>query len=211
MTSRSFLRIAFALALAFGAGGLPAAHAASASADLATLDKTLYSGLVEASVDRYPAPDKNGKRGAPERYPAELLFERPDRLRLRLRPGAWNEFIAVAEAGSVRWQDKATGLSGKDTADAALDPLAVWLLGTAGELARFGKTFDLPPGAPKSGVYGARLAPDTYRTGVADAIAWFANGSPTGLDLRFADGTSLFVSILRFERNLKTSPDDFAP
>lgn len=211
MTSRSFLRIAFALALAFVAGGLPAAHAAPASADLATLDKTLYSGLVEASVDRYPAPDKSGKRGAPERYPAELLFERPDRLRLRLRPGAWNEFIAVAEAGSVRWQDKATGLSGKDTADAALDPLAVWLLGTAGELARFGKTFDLPPGAPKSGVYGARLAPDTYRTGVADAIAWFANGSPTGLDLRFADGTSLFVSILRFERNLKTSPDDFAP
>lgn len=210
MTSRSFLRIAFALALAFGAGGLPAAHAASASADLATLDKTLYSGLVEASVDRYPAPDKSGKRGAPERYPAELLFERPDRLRLRLRPGAWNEFVAVAEAGSVRWQDKATGLSGKDAADAALDPLAVWLLGTAGELARFGKTFDLPPATPKSGVYGARLAPDTYGTGVADATAWFANGSPTGLELRFADGTSLFVSILRFERNVKTSPDDFA-
>jgi len=210
MTSRSFLRIAFALALAFGPGGLPAAHAASASADLATLDKTLYSGLIEASVDRYPAPDKSGKRGAPERYPAELLFERPDRLRLRLRPGAWNEFVAVAEAGSVRWQDKATGLSGKDAADAALDPLAVWLLGTAGELARFGKTFDLPPATPKSGVYGARLAPDTYGTGVADATAWFANGSPTGLELRFADGTSLFVSILRFERNVKTSPDDFA-
>lgn len=210
MTSRSFLRIAFALALAFGAGGLPAAHAASASADLATLDKTLYSGLVEASVDRYPAPDKSGKRGAPERYPAELLFERPDRLRLRLRPGAWNEFVAVAEAGSVRWQDKATGLSGKDAAEAALDPLAVWLLGTAGELARFGKAFDLPPATPKSGVYGARLAPDTYGTGVADATAWFANGSPTGLELRFADGTSLFVSILRFERNVKTSPDDFA-
>jgi len=210
MTSRSFLRIAFALALAFGAGGLPAAHAASASADLATLDKTLYSGLVEASVDRYPAPDKSGKRGAPERYPAELLFERPDRLRLRLRPGAWNEFAAVAEAGSVRWQDKATGLSGKDAAEAALDPLAVWLLGTAGELARFGKTFDLPPATPKSGVYGARLAPDTYGTGVADATAWFANGSPTGLELRFADGTSLFVSILRFQRNVKTSPDDFA-
>lgn len=210
MTSRSFLRIAFALALAFGAGGLPAAHAASASADLATLDKTLYSGLIEASVDRYPAPDKSGKRGAPERYPAELLFERPDRLRLRLRPGAWNEFVAVAEAGSVRWQDKATGLSGKDAADAALDPLAVWLLGTAGELARFGKAFDLPPATPKSGVYGARLAPDTYGTGVADATAWFANGSPTGLELRFADGTSLFVSILRFERNVKTSPDDFA-
>lgn len=210
MTSRSFLRIAFALALAFGAGGLPAAHAASASADLATLDKTLYSGLIEASVDRYPAPDKSGKRGAPERYPAELLFERPDRLRLRLRPGAWNEFVAVAEAGSVRWQDKATGLSGKDAADAALDPLAVWLLGTAGELARFGKTFDLPPATPKSGVYGARLAPDTYGTGVADATAWFANGSPTGLELRFADGTSLFVSILRFQRNVKTSPDDFA-
>jgi len=210
MTSRSFLRIAFALALAFGAGGLPAARAASASADLATLDKTLYSGLIEASVDRYPAPAKTGKRGAPERYPAELLFERPDRLRLRLRPGAWNEFVAVAEAGSVRWQDKATGLSGKDTADAALDPLAVWLLGTAGELARFGKTFDLPPGTPKSGVYGARLAPDTYATGVADATAWFANGNPTGLELRFADGTSLFVSILRFERNVKTAPDDFA-
>jgi hypothetical protein len=209
MIPRSFLRIAFALALAFGAGGLPAAHAASASADLATLDKTLYSGLVEASVDRYPAPAKNGKRGAPERYPAELLFERPDRLRLRLRPGAWNAFVAVAEAGTVRWQDKATGLSGKDSTDAALDPLAVWLLGTAGELFRFGKAFDLPPGAPKSGLYGARLAPDTYGTSVADAIVWFANGHPTGLDVRFTDGTSLFVSILRFDRNVKTSPGDF--
>lgn len=209
MTLRPFLRIAFALAFAFGVGGLPAAHAASASADLATLDQTLYSGLVEASVDRYPAPAKSGKRGAPERYPAELLFERPDRLRLRLRPGAWNAFVAVAEAGTVRWQDKATGLSGKDSTDTALDPLAVWLLGTAGELFRFGKAFDLPPGTPKSGMYGARLAPDTWGTGVADAIVWFANGNPTGLDVRFADGTSLFVSFLRFDRNVETSPGDF--
>ena len=209
MTLRIFLRIAFALALAIGAGGLPAAHAASATDDLATLDKTLYSGLVEASVDRYPAPAKNGKRGAPQRYPAELLFERPDRLRLRLHPGDWNEFIAVAEAGTVRWQDKATGLSGKDSADSALDPLAVWLLGTAGEIFRFGTAFDLPPGAPKEGVYGARLTPDTYGTSVADAIVWFANGNPTGLDVRFTDGTSLFVSILRFDRNVKTSPGDF--
>lgn len=209
MTLRPFLRVAFALAFALGAGGLPAAHAASASADLATLDKTLYSGLVEASVDRYPAPAKSGKRGAPERYPAELLFERPDRLRLRLHPGAWNEFIAVAEAGTVRWQDKATGLSGKDSTDAALDPLAVWLLGTAGDIFRFGKAFDLPPGTAKYGVYGARLAPDTYGTGVADAVVWFANGNPTGLDVRFTDGTSLFVSFLRFDRNVETSPGDF--
>ena len=209
MTLRPFLRVAFALAFALGAGGLPAAHAASASADLATLDKTLYSGLVEASVDRYPAPAKSGKRGAPERYPAELLFERPDRLRLRLHPGAWNEFVAVAEAGTVRWHDKATGLSGKDSADTALDPLAVWLLGTAGDIFRFGKAFDLPPGTPKYGVYGARLAPDTYGTGVADAMVWFANGNPTGLDVRFTDGASLFVSFLRFDRNVETSPGDF--
>lgn len=209
MSPTSFLRVACALAFAFGAGGLPAAHAASASADLATLDKTLYSGLVEASVDRYPAPAKSGKRGVPERYPAELLFERPDRLRLRLHPGAWNEFIAVTEAGTVRWQDKATGLSGKDSTDAALDPLAVWLLGTAGDIFRFGKAFDLPPGTAKYGVYGARLAPDTYGTGVADAVVWFANGNPTGLDVRFTDGTSLFVSFLRFDRNVETSPGDF--
>lgn len=209
MTLRPFLRIAFALAFAFGAGGLPAARAASASTDLATLDKTLHGGLIEASVDRYPAPDKNGKRGAPERYAAQFLFERPDRFRLRLRPDAWNEFRAVAEAGTVRWRDQATGLSGKDGTDTAIDPLAVWLLGTAGELTRFGSATDLPPGLAKSGVYGARLTPDTYGTGVTGAIVWFANGNPTGLDLRFADGTSVFVSILRFEPKVQTSPDDF--
>ena len=55
--------------------------------------------------------------------------ERPDRLRLRLHPGAWNEFIAVAEAGTVRWQDKATGLSGKDSTD---DSGHTWMTRFAG-------------------------------------------------------------------------------
>lgn len=200
-----------ALALCASSGVLcpSPASAASATDDLLVLDKRLYSGFLDVSVDRFPAPDKNGKRGAPERTPAQLLFERPDRFRMTLHPGAWNEFRAVGEAGVVRWLDLATGLSGKDATEKAIDPLAAWLLGTVGEMTRFGTAEDLPAASSKSGAYGARLAPDTFGTDVSAAIAWFANGTPTGLELRFVDGSSMFVSVLRFERNVKTSAGDF--
>lgn len=205
---RLFLR-----ALLFGALSLGATSATfaqgSASAQLAWLDKTTFSGRLDALVDVYPAPDAKGQVDAPERYPAEVLFERPDRYRVVLRPGTKRELRIVAEAGIVRWYDLATGLSGKEQADDVSHPLALALLATAGELSRFGTAVDLPT-IKHSPLRGARLDPRGSAAGVSSAIAWFdADGRLVGLDIQRSDGGRLFVAVQAFDRNVKTTPDDF--
>ncbi|MEQ1513906.1 MAG: hypothetical protein ABL934_14655 [Lysobacteraceae bacterium] len=198
-----------ALALTLTLGSALSAHAASATSQLYTLDKTTYSGLLDTYVDLYAPPDKNGKVGAPQRYPATLLFERPDRFRLVLRPGAKDEFRAVAEAGVVRWLDLYTGFSGKDAADKVTDPLALALLGSAGELLRFTASKDLVL-SKGSKISGARIAPNTWGSGIERGLAWFSSdGQPIGFEFVLADQTRVFVSVLSFKQNVKTSPGDF--
>lgn len=207
MTLRSLSCIALALILTLGSA--LSAHAGSATAQLQYLDKTSYSGYLDVSVDLYDPPKTPGQYAAPKRYPAQLLFERPDRFRLVLRPGAKNEYRAVAIGGIVRWLDRATGISGKAEARKVTDPLALALLGSAGELLRFSASKDLA--LPKgSKVSGARLQPNTWGTGVVQGLAWFSSdGKPIGFEFLLADGTKVFVSVLRFQQNVKTKPEDF--
>ena len=192
---------------------LPAARPAaaqSATQQLQAYDKTTYSGRIEAIVEYYAPPDASGKYAAPLRYPAQLLFERPDRFRMVLRPGQKGEYRAVAEAGVLRWLYPATGLSGKASIEQRLDPLAIALLGTAGELMRFAPAKDLPPPVATK-VFGARLQPRGWASGVESGTAWFssADGTPVGFQFRMADGAKVHVSVLRFEQNVKTTPGDF--
>ncbi len=204
---RSLTCIALALSLTLGTAF--SVQAQSATSRLYTFDKTTYSGLLDTYVDLYAPPDKNGKVGAPQRYPAQLLFERPDRFRLVLRPGAKDEFRAVAEAGVVRWLDLATGFSGKDAADKVTDPLALALLGTAGELLRFSTPKDLVL-SKGSKISGARFTPKTWGSGVTSGLAWFSSdGQPIGFEFVLHDQTRVFVSVLGFKQNVKTSPGDF--
>lgn len=204
---RSISCIAIALTLTLGS--VLSAHAGSATAQLQYLDKTSYSGYLDVSVDLYAAPKKPGQYEAPKRYPAKLLFERPDRFRMVLRPGAKDEFRAVAEGGIVRWLDLATGISGKDEAGKVTDPLALALLGSAGELLRFSASKDLV--MPKdSKISGARLRPNTWSSGVEQGLAWFSSeGKPIGFEFLLTDGTKVFVSVLLFQQNVKTRPEDF--
>lgn len=198
-----------ALALTLTLGSALSAHAVSATDQLYTLDKATHSGALDVSVNLYAPPDKNGKVGAPQRYLAQLLFERPDRFRLVLRPGAKNEFRAVAEAGVVRWLDLATGISGKDTADKVTDPLAIALLGSAGELLRFTSAKDLVL-SKGSKISGARITPKTWGSGIESGLAWFSSdGQPIGFEFVLHDQTRVFISVLSFKQNVKTSPGDF--
>ncbi|MBX3712044.1 MAG: hypothetical protein KF800_08810 [Lysobacter sp.] len=199
----------FIAVLALGTTLAPASavQAQSATDFLYSLDKTTQSGALEVRVDLYPAPDKYGKVGQPERYPAKLLFQRPDRFRMVISPGEKNEYRAVAEAGIVRWFDLSTGLSGKDRTDALVDPLAVALLGTAGELARFSSAKDLPL-AKGSKLLGATLTPKGWGSGVAQGLVWLdTNGRPVGYEFRLADGRRLFVAVLSFQQNPQLPPD----
>ena len=201
---RSFSCIALALTLTLGSA--LSASAGSATAQLQYLDKTSYSGALDVSVDLYDPPKKPGQYVAPKRYPAKLLFERPDRFRLVLRPGAKDEFIAVAQGGIVRWLDRATGISGKEEAGKVTDPLALALLGSAGELLRFSASKDLvlPKGSKLS---GARLQPNTWGTGIEQGLAWFSSdGKPVGFEFLLADGTKVFVSVLLFQQNPQLPP-----
>ncbi|MEQ1513910.1 MAG: hypothetical protein ABL934_14675 [Lysobacteraceae bacterium] len=197
-----------ALGLSLTLGAFAPAHAASATQQLQYLDKTTYSGYLDVAVSLYDPPGKDGKYGAAKRYPAQLLFERPGRFRLVLRPGA-KEYRAVADAGIVRWLDLATGLSGKGDAAKIVDPLTLGLLGTAGELLRFSGGKDLPlPSTSK--VSAARLAPKTWATSVDSGTAWLSSdGKPIGFEFILADRTKVFVSVLLFKQNVPTKPGDF--
>ncbi len=198
-----------ALALTLTLASALSAHAATATDQIYTFDKTTYSGSLQVSVDLYAPPDKNGKVGAPQRYPAQLLFERPDRFRLVLRPGAKDEYRAVAEAGIVRWLDKATGFSGKESADKVTDPLALALLGSAGELSRFttSKNLVLSKG---SKISGAQITSKTWGSSMQRGLVWLSSsGQPIGFEFVFSDQSKVFISVLSFKQNVKTSPGDF--
>ncbi|MGN6154001.1 MAG: LolA family protein [Lysobacteraceae bacterium] len=202
----SFFALLFAAAGATCAS-MPA-QAQSAADALATFDKTTYSGRLDVVVSLYAPTGKPGIDGKPQQYPAQIVFERPDRYRLSLRPGQKNAFLAVAEAGIVRWIDYATGFSGKDATDAVTDPIAVALLGSAGEMTRYYamKEQALPK---ESDVIGVQLRPRGLSQ-VQSGYAWLSrDGRPTGFDFRMTDGTRVFVAVLAFEQNAKTTPDDF--
>jgi outer membrane lipoprotein-sorting protein len=187
------------------------AYAASATDRLTHLDKTTYSGSLDVQVSVYAAPAKGGSLGAPHRYPATLLFERPDRFRLVLRPGAKDELRVVAEAGVVRWLDLGTGLSGKERAEDVTDPLALALLGTAGEILRFTGAKDIA-GSGDSMLDGAILTPRTWDSPIEQGVVWFSRtGIPLSFEFRLRDRSRVVVSILNFEQNAKTGPDDFRP
>lgn len=203
----AFASLALGLSLSLGAA--LSAHAGSATSQLSYFDKTTYSGSLDVYVDLYAAPDKNGKLGAPQRYRANLLFERPDRFRLVLRPGAKDEFRAVAEAGIVRWLDLYTGLSGKEAADKITDPLALALLGTAGELLRFANAKDLVL-SKASKISGATFTPNAWGSTVERGLAWFSSdGQPIGFEFQMSDRRKVFVSVLTFKQNVQTAPGDF--
>lgn len=205
--TRSLSSLALGLSLSLGA--VLSAHAGSATSQLSYLDKTTYSGSLDVYVDLYAAPDKNGKLGAPQRYRANLLFERPDRFRLVLRPGAKDEFRAVAEAGTVRWLDLYTGLSGKEKASDVTDPLALALLGTAGEMLRFAASKDLVL-SKGSKISGAAITPKTWGNTMERGLAWFSSdGKPIGFEFQMQDRSKVFVSVLIFKQNVQTSPGDF--
>ncbi len=199
-----------ALAFVLGPTAVLPASAQSGVQRLQDFDKTTHSGRIEAVVERYAPPDKSGKYGAPQRYPAQLLFERPDRFRMVVRPGQKNEYRAVAENGIVRWLDVATGFSGKAQIGTLVDPLAIALLDSAGELLRFTGARDLPQ--PKtSKIFGARLDPSGWGSAVETGVVWFSSsdGMPIGFQFRTSDGGKIHIAVLRFDQNVKTTPEDF--
>ena len=201
-------RTCIATVLAVAALASLPAHAQSAASTLSTLDKTTYSGRLDVVVSLYAPTGKPGIDGKPQQYPAQIVFERPDRYRLALRPGAKDEFRAVAEAGIVRWIDYATGFSGKDATAALTDPIALALLGSAGELTRYYGLKEQPVGK-ESDQFGVRLIPNSP-TNVQTGYAWLSrDGRPTGFDFRLTDGTRVFVAVMRYEQNAKTSAADF--
>lgn len=198
-----------ALGLSLSLGSVLSAHAGPASDQLNYLDKTTYSGYLNVHVDLYDPPNKNGQYGAATRYPAQLLFERPDRFRLVLRPGAKNEVRIVAQAGIVRWLDLATGISGKEEANKVTDPLALALLGTAGELMRFTTSKDLVL-SKGSKISGAKITPKTWGAGLDGGIAWFSSeGKPIGFEFNMSDGSRVFMAVVDFQPNVPTKPSDF--
>lgn len=198
MTAQALFPILVALGIV-----LPGtAGAQSASERLTYYDKTSTSGALDVVVDLYAAPDKTGKYGTPTRYPAQVLFQRPNRFRLALRPGQNNEYRAVADAGIVRWLDLATGVQGKATMAEVVDPMAIALLAVGGELSRHNTSKDLPL-TKASKVAGARLQPRTWGTPIVRGEAWFstADGRPTGFEFIFADGRKVFIAVSTYQLN----------
>lgn len=206
---RSFSRLALGVALTLAAAFVSPTHAGTATDHLQTFDQTTYSGAFDAVVDLYNAPNTNGKIDPPTRYRAHVLFERPDRFRLVLRPGENNEFRAVSEAGIVRWRDLSTGLSGKQDIQNIVDPLAIALLGSAGELLKRTQVDELP--LPKgSDVKGASFTPVAGPGEFIRGFAWFSpDGRPIAFEFVKQDEARVFVTVSSFAQNVATKPSDF--
>lgn len=181
-----------------------------ATQQLVQLDKQLLGGRAVLLVNLYPpASGKPPGHGAPKTFAAKLLFERPDRFKLVLRPGRKGERRIVGEAGKVRWLDVSSGRSGSAPATKVIDPLALLLLGAAGELPRYAALKELATGKQPQSVTATTLRPRAYGTSVTSAVAWFAKDRVVGLDFTLADGSRVFVSVLRFDANIATQPNDF--
>ena len=83
------------------------------------------------------------------------------------------------------------------------------LLGSAGELLSFTGSEDLAL-LQNSKISGARLQSNTWGTGVEQGLAWFSSdGKPIGFEFLLADGAKVFVSVLSFQQNVETKPEDF--
>lgn len=187
---------------------IPALATEPATGQLVQLDKRLLGGRAVLLVNQYPAASgKPPSHGVPRTFAAKLLFERPDRFKLVLRPGRKGERRIVGEAGKVRWLDVSSGRSGSAPIEKVIDPLALVLLGAAGELPRYVALKELAVG--KQSLTATTLRPHAYGTSVTSAVAWFAKGSIVGLDFTLADGSRVFVSVLRFDANVATQPNDF--
>ena len=205
------LLLTLALGLPFS---LPAdAASPSGKETLALYDQTTASGYLTVQVHRYSAPtfDSKGVRTGPKAlgtHQATVLFDRPDLFRFVVNPGQKNEFRAVGDGELLRWLDLSTGVFGKEKVDRLAEPLALALLGTAGELGRMGQTRDVVLGKG-SKFTGARVMPRVFGSRVAVATAWFHEGKPTGFDFEMRDGSRTFVAVLGFKPNVKTSPKDF--
>lgn len=202
--SRLFAMLATASALILAA---PAFAAGAAVDRLKYYDGTTSTAWFDGQAKLYAAPVK-GNYGTPQRYRAQLLFARPDRFRLMLRPGAKNEYRAVGSAGSVQWLDLATGLSGQGKAIEYVDPAALDLLRTVGELWRFAPSKELPA-ADNGNLRGAVLVPKSFDSRVKRAVVWFRNDQPYSFDFEFVDGRKLQFTVSSFKQNVPTKPSDF--
>lgn len=207
MSIDRMLRIAFTSCVLLLA--MPATGAEGVSQQLAALDAQLLSGSAELQVSRYAAPaGKPPRYGTTESDRATLLFERPDRFKLVLRPGKQDERQIVAAAGLLRWRDAATNTSGQSKTEVAIDPFAFALLGVAGELTRFATLEDLPMGK-KQPLAGAHVAPRVHGTRVATGTVWSSQDALVGFETVLEDGSRVFLSILSFKPNVETTPGDF--
>lgn len=204
-TWRSFALVA---SLALIATWLPlqASAAVAASDRLKSYDGTTASAFLDGNVQLYAAP-VNGKYGAPQTYRAQLLFARPDRFRLVLRPGT-KEYRVVASAGTVQWRDYATGLSGQGKTVDLIDSAAFDMLRMVGELARYNRVQELSM-SPNSPLRGAVLRPVSYRSQVLRAVAWFRNDQPHLFEIQYHDGRKLYFAVSSFQHNPTVKPGDF--
>lgn len=204
----AWLSFAFAVSLTL-IGALcptPASAAAAASDRLKYYDGTTASAFLDGNVQLYAAP-VNGKYGTPQTYRAQLLFARPDRFRLVLRPGT-KEYRAVGSAGLVQWRDYATGLSGQGKTVDLIDSAAFDLLRTVGEATRYHRMQELPM-SPNSALRGALLRPVSYRSQVLRAVAWFRNDQPHLFEIQYHDGRKLYFAVSSFQHNPTVKPGDF--
>lgn len=189
---------------------MPALAVVPASEQLARLDQQLLSGRAVLLVSQYPpASAQQPRHGTGKQVAATLLFERPDRFRLVLQPGRKSERRFVGNAGKVRWLDVSSGRSGSASAEKVVDPLALILLGTAGELPRYAALKEVFMGKPPQPVTATILRPRAYGTHVVSAVASFGGNGIVGLDFTLADGSRVFVAVLYFKANVTTKPSDF--
>lgn len=210
MNHRPSAWISFALAITLtliaALSPTPASAAVAASDRLKYYDGTTSSAFLDGNVQLYAAP-VNGKYGAPQTYRAQLLFARPDRFRLVLRPGT-KEYRAVGSAGLVQWRDYATGLSGQGNTVDLIDSAAFDLLRTVGEATRYNRVQELPM-SPNSALRGALLRPVSYRSQVLRAVAWFRNDQPHLFEIQYHDGRKLYFAVSSFQHNPTVKPGDF--
>lgn len=200
------LALAALLTLLAGLASAPAQAAQSATDRLKFFDGSTGTAFLDGNVQLYAAP-VNGKYGAPQSYRAQLLFARPDRFRLVIRPGT-KEYRAVGSAGNVQWRDYATGLSGQGKTAELIDPTAYDLLRTVGELSRYQRVQELPM-SPNSPLRGAVLRPISHGSRVLRALAWFRNDQPHLFEIHFHDGRKLYFAVSVFQQNVSVKPGDF--
>ena len=206
--TRSFLPFVVAASLCVLAAPICADAANTASDNLYILDKTTATGLLSAQVSLYAPPNTKGQYAAPKVYPVQLLFARPDQFKFALNPGSKSEYRAAASGGVVSWIDLGTGISGQGKTVDLVDPVAIALLGSVGQLSQYAPPKEIAVNS-KSLVRGAKLIPRNYGTSIASANAWFANDLPVGFEFIFVDKSRVFISVLQYKPNVATKPTDF--